>query len=185
MCYRNAYAKNQNGDIKWEIGNLYRKMEQWTLALQSYKSSLKFFPGEKGSEALKNAREFAKQIYDITRSINDEESVEKMKADALDMLLGTIQRHQSFVQNEDINYAGDLLIELERYTECLEFLETHCGFGAFCSPTETRYDLTCKAALCLISLGEDERAQDCLKIIKKKSPNFDQVSNSHYDDYRF
>ena len=117
MCYRNAYAKSHNGDIKWEIGNLYRKLEQWTLALQSYKNSLKFFPGERGIEALKKAREFSKQIYAITRSINDADAVERMKADALDMLVGTIKRHEDYVRDEDINYAADLFLELERYDQ--------------------------------------------------------------------
>jgi len=96
MCYRNAYAKSQNGDIKWEIGNLYRKLEQWTLALQSYKNSLRFFPGERGVEALKKAREFSKQIYAVTRTINDADAVERMKADALDMLDKSSENFQVF-----------------------------------------------------------------------------------------
>ena len=117
MCYRNAYAKSHNGDIKWEIGNLYRKCEQWTLALQSYKNSLRFFPGERGDEALKKAREFARQIYSITRSMNGVEAIERMKMDALEMLKGTIERHEQHVTDEDINYAADLMIELEQYEQ--------------------------------------------------------------------
>ena len=56
------------------------------------------------------------------------EGVERMKADALDMLIGTIKRHEEHVTDEDINYAADLFLELERYDQCLTLLEKYCGF---------------------------------------------------------
>ena len=39
----------------------------------------------------------------------------RMKSDALAMLLGTITSYEEQVSDEDINYAADLLLDLERY----------------------------------------------------------------------
>ena len=77
--------------------------------------SLRYFPGEQGTEALSKARRFARQIYAICRSLSDEESSMRMKTDALAMLLGTITSYEEQVSDEDINYAADLLLDLERY----------------------------------------------------------------------
>ena len=45
------------------------------------------------------------------------------------------------------------------HSQCMEFLKKYCGFGETCAPTEHRYDLTCKAALCLIAMDDHTRGQ--------------------------
>ena len=77
-CYRNAYRQSGDGNLKIMIGNLYLKTEQWrvprtrpgrsnqyravrwsldqwTLALSSFKEALKYLPPELGNEALKES----------------------------------------------------------------------------------------------------------------------------------
>ena len=81
-CYRSAYAKSGDGNIKQQMGNLYLKTQQWTLALQSFKQAFKSLSSDRGVEALKHARTMAREIYIFSRK-SDPETSDKLKYDAL------------------------------------------------------------------------------------------------------
>ena len=143
-CYRKAYAKSGDGNIKQQMGNLYLKTQQWTLALQSFKQAFKSLSSDRGVEALKHARTMAREIYIFSRK-SDPETSDKLKYDALQLLLGTMSNHSSHVNNEDINYSSDLFIQLNMFAECWQHLQEYCHFGAQCEPDEKRFELTSKA----------------------------------------
>ena len=130
-----------------------------------------------------------------------------MKKDALNLLLGTMQNHTSFVSDEgqgftvqdvdwsdfdrtddltrcgpqnpdkDINYCADLYIQLELFEECWAHLQKYCGFGDRCDPTYTKYDFICAAGISLLALGEEEKANSYFDTFINDENNIDEYGD--------
>ena len=124
----------------------------------------------------KQTRTISRAIYDISRKA-DSALAEKMKKDALNLLLGTMQNHTSFVSDEDINYCADLYIQLELFEECWTHLQKYCGFGDRCDPTYTKYDFICAAGISLLALGEEEKANSYFDTFINEENNIDEYGD--------
>ena len=64
------------------------------------------------------------------------------------------------------------------FEQCLKLLEKYCGFDEICPDDETRYDLTCKAALCLIAMDCDgDRAQSYVQSFVNDSNDIEKYGD--------
>ena len=92
------------------------------------------------------------ELYVFSKK-SDEATAEKMKSDALQLLLNTMTNQSEHVSDEDINYSCDLFIELEQYRQCWEHLQTHFPeFKLGPAQNEDRYEFCCHAGMALLGM---------------------------------